>query len=174
MPETLSKPKVAAPWLSPRGVGEPARPVIGTMNFGGRIDDAEAERIVRRALERGAVHFDTANAYSKGEAERVLGRALGSDARRAFITTKVGFGRREGKSEGLSKSSIVRAAAESRERMKVDVIDLYLLHVPDYTTQTRETLEAIKTLLDEGVVRAYGVSKCGLRAKTDTCQTSVQ
>lgn len=133
-------------------------PIVGTMNFGGRVDEASSARIIRRALERGAIHFDTANAYNKGESERVLGRALGRDAASAFITSKVGFGRRDGRPEGLGGGVVRSAVRESLDRIGVGTIDLYLLHVPDYATDTRETLEAVRTLLDEGLIRAYGVS----------------
>lgn len=88
------------PFTRPRSSDEPVALAVGTMNFGKRTNEAESVKIVHRALERGVVLFDTANAYVEGEAERVLGRALRDRRERALIATKVGFGRVDGKPEG--------------------------------------------------------------------------
>jgi aryl-alcohol dehydrogenase-like predicted oxidoreductase len=128
------------------------------MNFGKRTPADESERIVRRALERGIRVFDTANAYNAGEAERILGRALGRDRDGVVVATKVGFGRVAGKPEGLSPGAIERAIRGSLERLGTDRVDVYYLHVPDHATPIERTLDAMKQEVDAGRVGAWGVS----------------
>src|SRR5205823_12453684 len=72
---------------------------LGAMNFGKRTSEAEAKRIVHRALDAGITLFDTANVYNDGESERILGRLLSGQRDRVEIATKVGFGRIAGKLE---------------------------------------------------------------------------
>ena len=131
---------------------------VGAMNFGKRTNEAESVKIVHRALERGVVLFDTANAYVEGESERVLGRALRARRESALIATKVGFGRVVSKPEGLSRTRILAAIDESLSRLGTDYVDVYYLHVPDYATPIEESLEAIETLLAAGKIRSWAVS----------------
>ncbi len=131
---------------------------LGTMNFGKRTSAQESERIVRRALERGIRVFDTANAYTGGESERILGRALGKDRDRVVVATKVGFGRTGGKPEGLSPEVMRRELAGSLERLGLAYVDVYYLHVPDPGTPIEQSLGAMKELVDSGRVRHWGVS----------------
>ncbi|HEY8089112.1 MAG TPA: aldo/keto reductase, partial [Polyangiaceae bacterium] len=107
-----------------RRPGEPPTLALGTMNFGKRTPADEAERIVRRALERGIRVFDTANAYVDGESERILGRALGKQRDDVVVATKVGFGRTAGKPEGLSPEALEGALAGSLERLGTDHVDV--------------------------------------------------
>jgi aryl-alcohol dehydrogenase-like predicted oxidoreductase len=144
--------------LPRRTAGQPPTLALGCMNFGKRTPPAEAERIVRRALERGIRVFDTANGYNDGESERILGRALGRDRERVLVATKVGFGKVSGKPEGLGPEVVARALAASLERLGTDHADLYYLHVPDHQTPIERTLEAMKREVDAGRVRAWGVS----------------
>ncbi|HEY3819409.1 MAG TPA: aldo/keto reductase [Polyangiaceae bacterium] len=141
-----------------RTPGQPPALALGTMNFGKRTPADESERIVRRALERGIRVFDTANAYNGGESERILGRALGRDRDRVVVATKVGFGRVAGKPEGLAAEVVARALGESLERLGMDRVDVYYLHVPDHATPVEQTLDAMERELDAGRVRAWGVS----------------
>jgi aryl-alcohol dehydrogenase-like predicted oxidoreductase len=131
---------------------------LGAMNFGKRTPEADAKRIVHRALDAGITLFDTANAYSDGESERVLGRLLAGQRDRVEIATKVGFGRLAGKLEGLSPERVRASLDESLARLGTDRVDLYYLHVPDYATPIEATLEAMKSALDGGKARAWGVS----------------
>jgi aryl-alcohol dehydrogenase-like predicted oxidoreductase len=144
--------------LARRAPGTPCALALGTMNFGKRTPADESQRIVRRALERGIRVFDTANAYNGGEAERILGRALGADRGRVVVATKVGFGRIAGKPEGLSREVMIRAIEGSLERLGTDHADLYYLHVPDHATPIAETLEAMHDIVLAGKARAWGVS----------------
>jgi aryl-alcohol dehydrogenase-like predicted oxidoreductase len=150
----------ANPWLIPRPRTQSGSPLlaVGTMNFGKRTSATDSERIVARALERGLCFFDTANVYSDGESERILGRALGRSRERCFIATKVGLKGIPNRAEGLSAAAILHAIDESLGRLGTEYVDVYYLHAPDKTTRIEETLDAMKTLLDGGKVRAWGVS----------------
>jgi aryl-alcohol dehydrogenase-like predicted oxidoreductase len=144
-------------WLSPRG-GRPCGVVVGTMNFGRRTPEAEARRIVERALERGVPLLDTANVYNDGESERILGRALAGRRGRARVATKVGSALGSGPPEGLSRARVRAACEESLGRLGIETIDLYYLHRPDPRTPFEETLEALQALLQEGKILHWGVS----------------
>jgi aryl-alcohol dehydrogenase-like predicted oxidoreductase len=128
------------------------------MNFGRRTPRNESERIVRRAIERGVAFFDVANAYNDGESERILGRAIGKDRDRCVVATKVGFGQVQGKPEGLSRARILAAIDGSLERLGMDRVDLYYLHVPDHATPIEETLDAIQEILEKRKTIHWGVS----------------
>jgi len=142
-------------YLDPRPEGAAPALVVGTMNFGKRTPEAEAKRIVDRALERGLDFFDTANAYVEGESERVLGRAL--RGRRARIATKVGIGKMS-KPEGLGPERIVAAIEESLQRLGVERVELYYFHAPDHSRPVEPSLRAMQRLLDSGKVAQFGVS----------------
>jgi aryl-alcohol dehydrogenase-like predicted oxidoreductase len=138
------------------------------MNFGRRTDESAAARIIDRAIERGTIFFDTANAYADGDGERMLARLLQGRRGRVLISSKVGLGRvggapsgliaAGGKSEGLSQACILAACDESLARLSTDVIDVYYLHVPDRDTPIEESLSAIQTLLQQGKIRAWATS----------------
>ncbi|EAU62068.1 aldo/keto reductase [Stigmatella aurantiaca] len=149
-----------APWLAPcpQGTGRPPVLSLGTMNFGGRTPATEAHRIVHRALERGILFFDTANAYGNGESERILGQALRGRRAQVGIATKAGFARVQGKPEGLSAPVVERALEQSLERLGTDHVDLFYLHQPDPATPIEETLGAVERLLRAGKARHWGVS----------------
>ena len=141
-----------------RTAGSPPALALGAMNFGKRTPADESERIVRRALERGIRFFDTANVYNDGESERILGKALGRDRESVVVATKVGFGRVNGKPEGLSPESLERAIGASLERLSTEQVGVYYLHVPDHATPIERTLDGMKRLLDSGRVASWGVS----------------
>jgi aryl-alcohol dehydrogenase-like predicted oxidoreductase len=144
--------------LSPRKPGQPAAVVVGTMNFGKRTPAPEAERIIHAALERGLRWFDTANVYTGGESERILGRALKGRREKALIATKVGVGTLAGPPEGLSPARIAAAVDESLQRLDVDRIDVYYLHTPDPKTPIDQTLQAIRALISVGKIGQWAVS----------------
>jgi aryl-alcohol dehydrogenase-like predicted oxidoreductase len=128
------------------------------MNFGRRTDEAESKRILACALELGIQHIDTANAYSDGSSERIVGEAVKSCRDRVVLATKCGFGRVEGKPEGLSRTRIHTAIEESLRRLGTDWVDIYYLHVPDHETPIDETLAAVAELVHDKKIRAWGVS----------------
>jgi aryl-alcohol dehydrogenase-like predicted oxidoreductase len=131
---------------------------LGTMNFGKRTPEAEAKKMIARALERGVTVIDTANVYENGTSERIVGRALAKDRDRVVLATKVGAGRFEGRPEGLSPSRIARAIDESLERLGTDRVDVYYAHVPDPKTPLTETADAMIEVVRSGKARAWGVS----------------
>ena len=144
--------------IEPRKPGEPVTIALGCMNFGKRTDAAESERIIARALERGITIFDTANIYSDGASEKIVGRALRGVRERVTIATKVGAARVQGKPEGLSRARILAAIDESLQRLGTDHVDVYYLHVPDHTTPIVESLAAMEEIRAAGKIRAMGVS----------------
>jgi aryl-alcohol dehydrogenase-like predicted oxidoreductase len=150
---------MSSPWTSRRGSGRPLV-TLGCMNFGKRTPEAEARRIVERALERGVRTFDTANVYNDGASERILGAALrGAAAGEVFVATKVGLdGMYEGKPEGLARGTVLAACDKSLARLGMDSVALYYLHKPDRDTPFVETLDALAELMRSGRIARFGVS----------------
>ncbi len=146
------------PWFSPRASGSPVELALGTMNFGKRTPANVAARIIDHAVERGVTCFDTANLYSDGESERIVGKALAKVRDRVVIASKVGFARVSGKSEGLSGATVAAAIDASLARLGTDYLDLYYLHGPDPATELAETLDAVQALLANGKIRNWGIS----------------
>jgi aryl-alcohol dehydrogenase-like predicted oxidoreductase len=128
------------------------------MNFGKRTPAAESERIVKRALACGLMFFDTANMYSDGDSERILGKAIGVRRGECLIATKVGLMRHGGKPEGLSRKAILSALDASLKRLGTDYVDVYYLHAPDHSTPIEETLDTIAELLERKKILTWGVS----------------
>ena len=144
-------------YLDPRSEGSPPALVVGTMNFGKRTLEPEAQRIVQRALERGITFFDTANVYVDGESERILGRALGKRRAEAQIATKMGIGKMSDP-EGLAPERITAAIDESLRRLGTDHVELYYFHKPDHSRPLEPALRAIEKLIASGKVGAFGAS----------------
>jgi aryl-alcohol dehydrogenase-like predicted oxidoreductase len=128
------------------------------MNFGERTPEADATRIVDRAIEHGIRFFDTANMYYDGAAEAILGRALGKRRESCFIASKVGLQRLSGKVEGLGAARVLAACDESLKRLQTTYLDLYYFHAPDHATDIAESMGAMATLIANGKVRAWGLS----------------
>lgn len=140
----------------------------GTMTFGGKNDFAhmgnadvqEARRLIDICLEAGVNLFDTADMYSDGRSEEILGAALGPDRRhKAIIATKAFF--RSGPElhdVGLSRMHIIKACEASLKRLGTDYIDLYQVHNFDSFTPLEETLSALDLLVKQGKVRYIGCS----------------
>ena len=143
---------------------EVSRLCLGCMNFGSgapwMIDDREqSEAVIERAIEHGINFFDTANVYSQGESERILGAALDGRRDEHVIATKV-HGRMADRpnGQGLSRRHILEQADASLDRLGTDYIDLYQIHRWDDETPITETLSALDTLVDHGKVRYVGAS----------------
>ncbi len=118
-----------------------------------------ADRMVGTALDAGVNFFDTANAYSLGTSERMLGKALGSRRDNAIIATKVFFPPNEDiNGLGTSRLSIMREVERSLERLSTDWIDLYQVHSWDPSTPIEETLRALDDCVRQGTVRYIGLS----------------
>ncbi|MDP9121836.1 MAG: aldo/keto reductase [Acidobacteriota bacterium] len=134
---------------------------LGAMMFGswGNSDHADCIRIIHRALDAGINFFDTANAYSEGESETIVGKALAGRRTQVVLATKVFAPAGPGPNErGLSRKAIQEQVDNSLRRLGTDVIDLYQVHRPDPTTPLDETLSTLNDLVRQGKVRYIGCS----------------
>lgn len=125
------------------------------------LSEEESQPLLRQALELGISFFDTANVYSRGESENILGRFLKANTRReaVVIATKLhGVMRDEPNGGGLSRKSIFFELDESLRRLQTDYVDLYQIHRWDYETPIEETLEALSDAVKSGKVRYIGAS----------------
>lgn len=137
-----------------------SRICIGTMAYGSdEIGEAEAIKIVEKALEVGINFFDTANMYIEGRSEEIVGKALGKKRHSVVLATKGGAKMGPGPNDiGLSRKHINKAVEDSLRRLQTDYIDLYYAHVPDYSTPLEETLRAFDDLIHQGKVCYIGCS----------------
>jgi len=143
-----------------------SRLCLGCMAFGAgqdwMLNEADSIPILQKAYEAGINFYDTANVYSNGESERILGRALkqfGANRDDMVIATKVFF--QMGKSlneRGLSRKNIMSAIDASLSRLGMDYVDLYQIHRFDYETPMEETLEALSEVVRAGKARYIGAS----------------
>ena len=132
---------------------------MGTMTFGGVTDEAEAKKIFDRCLEAGVNFFDTANAYTGGQSEQILGRLIKENRDNLVIATKVYNAQGPGPNDmGLSRKHIIQACEASLRRLNTDYIDLYQVHADDRETPLEETLAALDQLVRDGKVRYIGAS----------------
>ncbi len=125
------------------------------------LSEPESQPFLRQALEVGINFFDTANVYSSGDSERVLGRFLKANTRResVVIATKVqGLMREEPNGGGLSRKAILFELEQSLRRLETDYVDLYQIHRWDDETPIEETLEALHDAVKAGKVRYIGAS----------------
>ena len=155
---------------------EVSRICLGCMGFGDPvnwqhkwvIEEEESRKVIKQALDIGINFFDTANVYSNGVSEEILGRALKDYANRdeVVIATKVFFNstkalsdeKKEPNSMGLSRKAIMSSVEKSLKRLQTDYIDLYIIHRWDYNTPIEETMEALHDLVKAGKVRYIGAS----------------
>lgn len=141
---------------------------MGTMTFGGggkfsavgKTDLADARRQIDLCLDAGINLIDTANVYSNGLSEEIIGEALGGKRKNDVLIAskarmKIGTGPND---EGLSRYHLIRECEKSLKRLKTDVIDIYFLHEWDGTTPLEETMAALDTLVSQGKVRYVGCS----------------
>ena len=125
----------------------------------GDMGQKEADACVGLALDAGVNFFDTADIYSSGESEKILGKALGSRRREVILATKVGFRMGPGPDDdGCSRTRIIEGCHASLRRLGTDVIDLYQIHSYDPLVPLEETLGALNDLVREGEVRFLGCS----------------
>jgi aryl-alcohol dehydrogenase-like predicted oxidoreductase len=145
-----------------------SRLCFGTMTFGGAgtiyeaiggLTQDDADKLVGQSLDAGVNFFDTADVYSAGQAEVMLGKALGAKRKDVIVASKA-FGRTgSGANDvGLSRGHILRATEESLVRMGTDYIDLHQIHGFDPLTPLEETLGALTDLVRQGKVRYIGCS----------------
>lgn len=140
---------------------------LGAMSFGkqgywevvGALGDELARRLVDIALDAGVNFFDTADVYSYGESEEILGRALKERRHDAVIATKVRGRMSAGINDvGLSRHHIIKSCEASLRRLGTDYLDLYIVHSFDFLTPLEETLSTLDDLVRQGKVRYLGCS----------------
>ncbi len=144
-----------------------SRLCLGCMTFGSKkwrewvIEELDSRKVIKKALELGINFFDTANMYSLGVSEEIVGRALKDFAKRdeIVLATKVFYPMNELPNQGgLSRKHIFSAIDASLKRLDTDYVDLYQIHRWDYNTPLEETLEALHDLVRMGKVRYIGAS----------------
>ncbi|WP_049620754.1 aldo/keto reductase [Frateuria defendens] len=140
---------------------------MGTMTMGGQgafakvgnVGIEEARRQIDLCLDAGVNLLDTADVYSSGASEEIIGQALGDKRQQVLIASKARFPMGPGPNDrGLSRHHLVRACEASLKRLRTDVIDLYQVHEWDGLTPLEETLEALDSLVRQGKVRYLGCS----------------
>ena len=132
---------------------------LGTMMFGERTDYAESSRIVGSARAAGVNFIDTADAYAKGESEKIVGKLIASDRDHWVLATKVGNPMGEGPNErGTGRKRLLAAIDQSLDRLGTDFVDIYYLHKDFEDTPLEETIEAMGDILASGKARYFGIS----------------
>ena len=141
---------------------------FGTGTFGGRgeffqawgsTDAAEATRLVDICLEAGVNFFDTADVYSSGASEEILGKAIAGRRNSVLISTKATFAMGAGPNDvGSSRHHLIQACEASLRRLQTDYIDIYHMHAFDAITPVEETLKTLDTLVQSGKVRYIACS----------------
>jgi len=140
---------------------------LGAMTYGSKkwrdwvLEEEESRPYIQKSLELGINFFDTANVYSLGESERILGKALKDFAKRdeVVIATKVFSAMGDGPNDrGLSRKHILDSVDASLSRLQTDYIDLYQIHRFDYETPIEETVDALDAVVRAGKVRYLGAS----------------
>src|SRR6056297_2463331 len=145
---------------------EVSRLCLGCMSFGDPdwrewvLDEDESQPIIDRAIDLGINFFDTANMYSKGESERIIGNALEGRRDESVVATKVFFQMDDDdpNSGGLSRKTIEQELDASLDRLGMDAVDLYQIHRYDYDTPIEQTLRALDDAVRRGQIRYAGAS----------------
>jgi 1-deoxyxylulose-5-phosphate synthase len=153
--------KVSRICLGCMSYGAPAQGKLTPGSHAWALDENASQPFFRQALDFGINFFDTANVYSAGTSEEVLGRFLKANTRReaVVIATKVhGVMRDEPNGRGLSRKAIFYELDQSLRRLQTDYVDLYQIHRWDYDTPIEETLEALHDVVKAGKVRYIGAS----------------
>ncbi|WP_254837638.1 aldo/keto reductase [Natronomonas marina] len=159
---------------------EVSRICLGCMSFGDSDwrewvrGEEFGHELVERALDLGINFFDTANMYSRGESERVLGEALEGHRDESVVATKVYFQMRDDdpNSGGLSRKTIEQELDASLERLGMDTVDLYQTHRWDYDTPVETTLRALDDAVRRGNARHVGASSMWAHQLADALHTS--
>jgi len=132
---------------------------MGALIFGNQVNETDAIKIMDLAFEKGINLFDTANGYTGGRSEEIVGKALKNKRHAVAIATKVANRQGPGPNDlGLSRKHIIWAVEESLRRLDTDYIDIYYAHTPDYTTPIEETLRTFDHLVQQGKVRYIACS----------------
>jgi aryl-alcohol dehydrogenase-like predicted oxidoreductase len=132
---------------------------LGTMMFGGATDEPTSAAIIDKARDAGINFIDTADAYSSGLSEMVVGRAIAKNRSDWVLATKRANAMgKDPNRAGLSRRWVLQAAEESLQRLGTDYLDIYYLHKEDHGTPLEETVRAIGDLIRQGKVLYFGLS----------------
>ncbi len=136
---------------------------LGAMLFGGTesrdTPEADSIRMIHQYIDMGGNHIDTANVYTGGRSEEIVGKAINGKRDNLVIATKARFPTGKDKNEqGLSRYNIMRAVESSLKKLQIDTIDLYYMHAWDILTPIEESLRAYDDLVTAGKIRYIGVS----------------
>ena len=132
---------------------------LGTMNFGGPSSETEARRLVDLCRDAGINFIDTANVYTAGASEEIVGRAIGGDRHRWVLATKANGAFGDGpNARGSSRKAIIEAVQGSLARLGTDYIDILYLHREDPDTPLAETVRALADLQRAGLIRYFALS----------------
>ncbi len=145
-----------------------SRIALGTMTFGGQVNEQDACNIVNKAIDLGITYIDTANSYFDGVSENYVGKAIRGKRDKVILASKVGNTSGKGNATGLSRRHITAEMDKSLKELDTDYLDIYYLHKPDYNTPVEETLETMTTLVKAGKVRYIGLSNF---SSWQTCET---
>ena len=139
------------PLTSPDGTAA-SRLAFGTMQFGGRADEAASRAMFEACVEAGITHFDTAHVYTDGASERLLGSMIDEARDRLLIATKAAY------TGGGGRDNILGSFDISRQRLGMDMVDILYMHRFDPDTDLHESMEAMAELKSKGQIRYVGVS----------------
>ncbi len=132
---------------------------LGTMMFGGRADEATSKRIIASAHDAGVNFIDCADGYTKGESEKITGRAIKRHRLDWVLTTKVGNPMGPGPNDrGLGAKHIHQGVDASLKRLGTDFVDIYYFHLDDLDTPMEESIQAISDVIRQGKARYWGIS----------------
>ena len=133
---------------------------LGTMEFGSKVAETEAAKLLGNAVEAGVNVVDTANVYAAGRSEEIVGRLIGSQRDRLILSTKfsVPTDGADPNSGGTSRRTVIAACEASLRRLRTDYIDVYYIHRPFTQTAIDETLRALDDLVRAGKIRYVGSS----------------
>ncbi|WP_212627445.1 aldo/keto reductase [Pseudomonas sp. PP3] len=133
---------------------------LGTMMFGEQTSTEESLRIIDKAWDQGINFIDTADVYTNGRSEEIVGEAIASRRHEWVLATKVGFGPVDGvpNRSGLSRKHIFNGINASLTRLGTDYLDIYYLHREDHNTPLDVTVSAIGDLIRQGKIRYWGLS----------------
>ncbi|MGH8350766.1 MAG: aldo/keto reductase, partial [Pseudomonas sp.] len=133
---------------------------LGTMMFGEQTSTEDSLRIIDKAWDQGINFIDTADVYTNGRSEEIVGEAIASRRHEWVLATKVGFGPVDGvpNRSGLSRKHLFNGIDASLTRLGTDYLDIYYLHREDHNTPLEVTVSAIGDLIRQGKIRYWGLS----------------
>jgi 1-deoxyxylulose-5-phosphate synthase len=125
---------------------------LGSNNFGRQVPEDETIRVINKAIDLGINSIDTADIYTDGRSEEIIGKAVQGNRDDVILATKVGF------EEGISRKDIITAVKRSLERLRTDYIDLFYIHAFHEETPLEETMSTLNDLVKEGKLRQIACS----------------